>query len=66
MKYFVIKRTDQGGGYVLPNGCDDSYTKHLPRARRFRTVEEAERERCPENEIILSVETVGNGMDGNE
>ena len=50
---FVIKRTDQGGGYVAPSGSVSSYTGALQNARIFNTAEEAERNRCPQNEIIV-------------
>lgn len=51
MKY-VIRRTDQGGGYVAPPGQDKSYVRDLRRARTFDSREAAEAERCPENEVI--------------
>ena len=51
MKY-VLKRTDQGGGYVALPGSRKAYLKSILSARRFDTREEAERERCEENEII--------------
>ena len=57
---FVIRRTDQGGGYVRkPLGHQafrgSSYTHYLQEARIFTTREEAERERCPGNEAIVPV-----------
>lgn len=52
---FVIKRTDQGGGYVAAPGSRGSYTSKLQNARTFSTREAADRERCPGNEIIVPV-----------
>lgn len=54
---YVLKRTDQGGGYVAdPRRNHGSYTKALQHAKTFSTREAAEQDRCPGNEIILSVE----------
>lgn len=50
---FLIKRTDQGGGYVAPPGSVKSYTRRKDRAQRFPTRQAAEAERCPGNEIIV-------------
>ncbi len=50
---YVIKRTDQGGGWVTPAGSAASYTHRLQDARTFSTKEAAEHERCPENEVVL-------------
>lgn len=50
---YVIKRTDQGGGYVAKSGLMHSYTRQISLVRRFATIEEAESNRCPENEIIV-------------
>ena len=52
---FIIKRTDQGGGYVAKPGGHSSYTHKLELARVFSTHEEARLERCPANEIVLSI-----------
>jgi hypothetical protein len=53
---FVIKRLDQGGGYVSKPGHRASYTHDLRHARKFRTREEAEADRCPDNEIVENLE----------
>lgn len=53
---YVIKRTDQGGGYVAPPGSRKSYTPRLQSARVFSTREEAERNRCPGNEVVRRAE----------
>ncbi len=50
---YLIKRTDQGGGYVNQPGSKKSYTRSKDRARRFATREEAERHRCPGNEVVV-------------
>lgn len=60
---FVIKRTDQGCGWVAdlnktPSGV--SYTFYLQRAKMFRTREEAEKDRCVDNEIIQTLEEAAN------
>ena len=52
---YVIKRTDQGGGWVTPAGSRSSYTHKLQHARVFASREEADRHRCPGNELIESV-----------
>jgi len=56
---FVLKRTGKShrhGQYVAKPGSKNSYTKYLQHARVFRTREEAERDRCPENERIVEVQ----------
>ena len=49
---FILRRTDQGGGWGARPGIRGSYTFNPLNAKRFSTEEEAERERCPENESI--------------
>lgn len=49
---FLLRRTDQGGGWVAKSGSPGSYTHKLQHARRFETRYQAERERCVENEVI--------------
>lgn len=49
---YVIKRTNIPG-YVAPSGSQITYTSTVTRARVFRTHEEAERERCVENEVVV-------------
>ena len=53
MKQYVIKRTDQGGGYVAVPGSKKSYTRDILKARKFPSREAAEADRCVENEIVL-------------
>lgn len=50
---YIIKRNDQGGGYVAKPGSRASYTRSPDRARTFPTREAAARDRCPENETVL-------------
>lgn len=51
---FALKRNSDGK-YVARPGSKNSYTKFLQHARVFRTREEAERDRCPENERIVDI-----------
>ena len=51
---YLLRRTDQGGGYVSESGSKSSYTHSVERARKFRTIEDAENNRCVENEIIIN------------
>ena len=54
---FVIKRTDQGGGYVAANSgtTGQTYTHDLSKAETFATEALANQNRCPGNEIVLPV-----------
>lgn len=52
---FIIRRTDQGGGYVAPQGSAKSFTHSRQRARQYPSREAAEADRCPGNEIIEEV-----------
>lgn len=51
--YYLLKRTHPKPGYVAPTGCSSSYVLSPLMARRFSTVESAERNRCVENEVIV-------------
>lgn len=55
MPYYVIKRTDQDGGYVTPPGSRRSYTQNIHEARYFKSKEFAEALRCEQNEIVVSI-----------
>ena len=57
---YAIKRTDQGGGYVAPAGSHKSYTKNVRNAQLFTNREDAERNRCPGNEVIVDLGEVEN------
>lgn len=50
---FVIKRTDRGCPYVAVSSSTGSYTFKLQEARVFTNREEAEANRCPENEVVV-------------
>ena len=52
---YLIKRTDKRGLYVAQPGRKNSYTNVLRYARKFRTKEEAEKERCEGNEIVIDM-----------
>ena len=52
---YIIQRHD--GQYVTPSGSLHSYTKDLRQARRFVSVAAAERELCPGNERVVTVES---------
>jgi hypothetical protein len=49
---YVIKRTDQGGGYLQPSGSHKAFGK-LEGARTFPTKAAAEAECCKGNEIAV-------------
>lgn len=53
---YVIRRTDQEGGWVTSAGSHHSYTPYLQNARRYATRAEAEADRCGGNERTESVE----------
>lgn len=61
---YIIKRTDQGGGYVAKPGSAKSYTHNLEHARKFDTREQAEADRCKGNEVVLNLEQVLNRFRG--
>jgi hypothetical protein len=50
---WLLKRND--GAYVAPAGSWHSYTRDIREARKFASLAEAERERCPENESIVAL-----------
>lgn len=51
---FVLKRVDQGGGYVAPPGSAKSYVRDAFEARRFPTRAAALAEACG-NEVALDL-----------
>lgn len=55
MTVFIIKRTDQGGGYLLPRGSRKAYTPRRDRAWRFASYEAADAERCRGSEIVVEL-----------
>ena len=52
---YILKRTDQGGGYVAPSGSKSSYTTVPTRARRYETKEAAIADSCPGNEVPVNL-----------
>jgi len=54
---WIIRRTDQGGGWVGHPGGRNAYVKNKASARRFATRQEAERERCEGNEVLEEVKS---------
>jgi hypothetical protein len=58
---YVIRRTDQGGGWVTRPGSAGSYTWKLQSARTWPTREAADKQRCPGNEVVESVEDAMGG-----
>ncbi len=55
---YLIKRTDQGGGYVALPGSKHAYTKNLRLARTFKTRNDALEECCPWNEVPVSLRSL--------
>ncbi len=55
MTKYVLRRTDQGGGYVKNFGGTSSYTQSLQHARRYESHEAAEADRCQGNEVVEEV-----------
>lgn len=53
---FVIVRTD--GKYVAVPGMESSYTDRLELAQRFSTRQQAERNRCIENETVVHLDNL--------
>jgi hypothetical protein len=53
---YLLKLMDRRGGFVATPGSRRSYTHSLKQARKFSTREEAERERCQDNEAIVRLE----------
>jgi len=57
---YILRKTDGRGGYVAPAGSARSYVRNPAFARVFATLEEAEAERCVENEGIVKKITICN------
>lgn len=55
MLIYLVKRIDQGGGYLTRPGSEHSYSKSLRAARRFPTYEAA-KAACCENERVTTLE----------
>lgn len=50
---YILKRTDSWGGYVAMPGSKKAYTNKKSLARRFPTREDANTDRCIQNEIVM-------------
>ena len=57
MSNYVIKRTDQGGGYLQPSGSHKSFGR-LATARTFYTEADADAERCKGNEVAVPLRDI--------
>lgn len=55
---YVIKRTDQGGGFVSKPGSAYSYNRTLRMAWIFDTREKALAQCCPYNEIPVAIDSL--------
>jgi len=55
---YIIRRVDQGGGYVAKAGMKESYTFDIKKMRKFSTRAEAQKELCIENEVVEPIENV--------
>jgi hypothetical protein len=55
---YVIKRTDQGGGYVAMPSSRHSYTHNVENAQTFSTREKADGHRCPGNEVVIPLSEI--------
>tara|TARA_R110000824_G_C14848812_1_gene639850 strand:+ start:54 stop:239 length:186 start_codon:yes stop_codon:yes gene_type:complete len=52
---YIIERIDQKRGYVAPEGSDRTYVHDARHAKIFATREDAEKNRCPENEVLVRI-----------
>ncbi len=60
---YVIVVTDRHHRmYVAKPGSAKSCTNKLERARTFSTREEADKNRCPQNEVIVPVSAILHGV----
>lgn len=57
--YWLIKRTDQGGGYVAKPGYGASYTKSLRDARKFEMKESAKANACSNERVVSLAQELG-------
>mgnify|MGYP001578016644 CR=1 FL=1 len=55
MTTYMLKRIPDGV-YVAEPGRAKSYTKDIRQARQFKTLQEADKERCTGNEVITTFE----------
>jgi hypothetical protein len=57
---YILRRTDQGGGYVANPGSKSSYTRNPLNAQRFETKEQAIANSCPGNEVPINLHKLCN------
>lgn len=50
---FVLRRTDQWGGYVAKPGSNKAYVVNPAHARHFKTYDDANKNRCVDNEVVV-------------
>ena len=57
---YVLRRTDQRGGYVAANSghTGEAYTRDLAKAETFTTREIAVKHSCPGNEVPILLSTL--------
>lgn len=57
MSFIIARRNEHTGRveYVAPPGSERSFTRDISRARRFTHREQAEADRCPDNEWITTI-----------
>jgi len=55
---YIIKRTDQKGGYLNQPGSKNAYTQDITKARTFSTEEAAQAECCPMNETPINLDDI--------
>jgi hypothetical protein len=48
---YIIRRNDQGGGYVAPIGSAHSYVRNPDHARQYGSEDAAKRDKC-DNETV--------------
>ena len=58
MNQYVLRLNEgaRTGWYVAPAGSERSYVKDLRKARRYKTREAAEKDRCEGNERVSTIE----------
>lgn len=57
---YLIKRTDQGGGYVSTPDSEKSYTHRIENAQVFLSRSVADSQRCKGNEVVVELESLIN------
>jgi hypothetical protein len=55
--YYIVERTDQGGGYLTPPGSEHSYTDNVLYAQMFTSKTNAKAQ-CCENERVVTLESL--------